>query len=137
MRGVRVGVILAPSVAACFALCGVLLARNIIGNRLTHSSRVEQTKKAGAELIDSLESYKKDMGRYPEALSDLIPKHLGRIPEPTYGTGKWVYASEEDGNAFWLGAGYNDIALLQGGREDDLYPVLYWQSSKSKWYLSE
>ena len=35
----------------------------------------------GRQLVDSLEGYKRDKGHYPAKLSDLLPKHIKKLPQ--------------------------------------------------------
>jgi hypothetical protein len=37
---------------------------------------------AAQPLLDALEAYKRDNGRYPEELEQLVPKYLDEVPEP-------------------------------------------------------
>lgn len=44
-------------------------------------------------LIDALERYRVDFGRYPGKLKWLTPKYIPEIPEPNWGVKRWDYFS--------------------------------------------
>ncbi len=50
----------------------------------------EANKEKAQEVIDAIESYLSDHGRFPEALSDLVPVYLPEIPK-TLGGAEYDY----------------------------------------------
>lgn len=57
---------------------------SILNSELPHlvrTERAERTLRAGLLALIAIESYKKDHGKPPVALSDLVPKYLPSVPE--------------------------------------------------------
>ena len=76
-------------------------------------------KSQGAAIIEALDAYERNHGRYPEALSVLT----GILIETRYGA--WHYRVEEGGRkcAIWVGDYGRNLFELS------------WDSDKKSWYL--
>jgi hypothetical protein len=81
------------------------------------TKHLEETKQIGNTVVQALEKYRADNGRYPVSLEKLVPAYLFEIPKPTWGLKKWKYETENkdefdlrvdesihtgDGNALWF-----------------------------------
>jgi hypothetical protein len=94
------------------------------GPRLTAEERADMIAEMKyesstvAELMNSLQAYFDDHGKYPDSLGDLVPKYLDRIkPHKRGGQKEWIYSRDENGS-FVLGIGYESYCGLS-------YPVVY------------
>ena len=79
---------------------------------------VARNKRIGDEVVERLEAYKAEHGRYPEYL-EKIPDAL---PSPDVGRCVWEYRSYEDGAEFYL-----DV------QSDGWYQSLSYESDRGKW----
>ncbi len=58
---------------------------------------------AAQPIIDALDAWKGDHGRYPDELQALAPVYLDTVPEPQAPLrGEWCYGPLEDGREFYL-----------------------------------
>lgn len=78
---------------------------------------IKDTFYTAGEIMNSLQAYFDDHGKYPDSLSDLVPKYLDRIKPPKRGQTGWLYSRAEKGN-FSLEIGYESYCGLS-------YPVAY------------
>jgi hypothetical protein len=83
---------------------------------LVPTAPVDETKRRGDVLIQALNKYHADNGRFPSALAELSPRYLKEIPEPDWGLRRWLYEASEsdfylqvnetertpDGDSHWL-----------------------------------
>jgi len=83
----------------------------------------------GTEIIEALDKYQGDTGRYPVSLSELVPKYLDKVKPAPFGDVGWQYR-KEDSNGFSLKAGYK---LL--GDSDYLYPYMLYSSTDQQWMV--
>lgn len=79
-------------------------------------SLMTATTVSGNTIVEALEKFHNDHGRYPDALTELVPNYLPEIPPPVWGLRKWKYVGNGndfdirvdesihtgDGNALWL-----------------------------------
>jgi hypothetical protein len=72
--------------------------------------RCQQTRE-NTRIAFSLEAYKKDHGRYPKKLQDLIPKHLQQLPQDRYSGKPVIYRPVADG--------YTLYSVGPDGKDDD------------------
>lgn len=86
---------------------------------------VEFAKARGQRVINALETYFADNGRYPANLDDLVPNHLKAMPHPLAGEPHWAYRASNEPNdqQFWLAFGI-----------DDMYPSESFNSADKQWY---
>ncbi|MEM1058623.1 MAG: hypothetical protein AAGK14_05195 [Verrucomicrobiota bacterium] len=49
------------------------------------------TERRGNLIVDALENYHTDHGKYPKELTQLIPKYLVSIPNPAVDAKEWEY----------------------------------------------
>ena len=77
---------------------------------------IKETAKRGNIVVDALERYHADHGKFPDALVVMTPEYLPNIPLPTWGLGEWIYVptgsdfdlrvneskNTGDGNSRWL-----------------------------------
>ncbi len=89
-----------------------------------------ETMKIGGDIINALETYHSEHGRYPNTLDDLIPKYITQIKPPPWGETGWLYKRHK--KDFVLEVGYEI-----GAGTDYLYPVRFYSSSHGSWILSE
>jgi hypothetical protein len=61
---------------------------------------VDETKRRGDVVIQALNNFHADHGRFPRSLAELSPQYLEEIPEPDWGLRRWLY--EPDGSDFYL-----------------------------------
>lgn len=66
---------------------------------------IRESQERGNEIVEALEGYFKDQGRYPSQLDSLTPKYLSQIQEPVAGTRPWRYVTDEAGSVFDLSFG--------------------------------
>src|SRR5688572_21830976 len=71
-----------------FILLGMML--NIAGCDPARSG--EMNKANAQKIITALKKHKQDTGRYPPALSSLVPKYLAELPKAE--DAKWFYVSK-------------------------------------------
>ncbi|MDH4240571.1 MAG: hypothetical protein OEW48_13505 [Phycisphaerae bacterium] len=83
----------------------------------------------GGDLINALETYHSEHGRYPHALDGLIPKYVTQIKPPRWGDTEWLYTC--NGKGFVLKVGY------EFGYGNDLYPVMFYDSSQGYWIVDK
>ena len=83
---------------------------------VTGHDAIKETTKRGNIIVDALERYHSDHGKYPDVLAALIPEYEPNIPLPTWGLGEWIYDPTDsgfdlrvneskntgDGNSRWL-----------------------------------
>jgi hypothetical protein len=72
-------------------------------------------------VVEALESYKLDHGRYPAELQALVPRYLKQIAPPLIGT-KWGYSAPDDGARF--------ILAFEG---DDREPCGFYEPNGDRW----
>ncbi len=70
----------------------------------------------GNEIVEALEGYYADTGRYPASLDELVPKYLNEIKEPLWGDSGWEYG----GSPAQLKVGYKS--------RGQLYPMMVYNS---------
>lgn len=54
-------------------------------------NELEKTKSLGNMVVIAINSYHKANGKYPMGLEFLVPEYINRLPQPTFGLGKWQY----------------------------------------------
>jgi hypothetical protein len=86
--------------------------------------KVHESKRAGDEIIQAIESYRQREGRYPAKLNDLVPRYLRAISPPTAGQKQWTYWAEPNGSAFDLA--FQDVRAV---------PRWYYPSYAHRWYF--
>jgi hypothetical protein len=64
-------------------------------------SSISEDLQRGDQIVAAVEQYKLDKGRYPDALSALVPQYISAIQNPRYGKRQWEYRTYPDG-AFGL-----------------------------------
>lgn len=67
------------SICLCF---GFLLALTIPLYKSLDQPTANEGQQKADELVNALEQYKNDMGRYPADLDLLVPAYLNVIPQP-------------------------------------------------------
>ena len=85
------------------------------GVMFVHRANVEESIRRGDLIISKLREYRAANGRYPNALTELVPTYLPSIPQPRVSDG-WDYDAEKGGSEFWLSF---DPSLLNDGRRYD------------------
>lgn len=84
--------------AAFVGFCGFVNLVNLPGK-----GESDREARANAhELVEILGAYYSDHGRYPEALGELSPRYVARLPEPSEGR-SFEYVPDPDGHDFALG----------------------------------
>jgi len=79
----------------------VLALASVLAYRaLTSRVYSEANKPEGEAIVAALEGYKRDQGRFPDRLGQLVPKYLPATPVPAQLT-LIAYAAPEDGSACW------------------------------------
>jgi hypothetical protein len=86
-----------------------------------------ETMIIGGDIINVLETYHSEHGRYPNTLDDLIPKYITQIKPPLWGETGWLYKRHK--KDFVLEVGY------EFGDGDYLYPVIFYSSSHGSWIV--
>jgi hypothetical protein len=66
------------------------------------ADQINESKRRGDDIIQSLESYRAQNGRYPARLDLLIPAYQKSIENPTTGNQQWIYSVRSDGQFFNL-----------------------------------
>lgn len=87
------------------------------------SWRVDESQYRGDSIIRQLAAFRRQNGRYPDRLDELVPQYIKSIPEPRVGRG-WDYEALEGGKEFRLMFAVGDYEYpnsryySQGGRWD-------------------
>ncbi len=81
-----------------------------------------ETIRIGNQVVDFLDKYRLENGRYPESLDK-----LGEVPEPKWGE-KWLYKCLKDGDAYELLTGHEN-------KDGSYGPALYYnnENNSSEW----
>ena len=83
-------------------------------------NRIERDRLAtidiGNEIVEALQVYFEDNGRYPASLDELVPKYLKEIKKPLWGDSGWEYG----GSPALLNVGYES-------RKGVCYPIMYYR----------
>jgi hypothetical protein len=80
------------------------------------TASVDETTRRGDVLVQALNKYRADHGRFPRSLAELSPQYLKEIPQPDWGLRRWIYEPSEsdfylkvnetehtgDGDSHWL-----------------------------------
>ena len=66
------------------------------------TSGVAETRRRGDMICGAIEAYRVETGKFPAALSELQPKFLREVPQPTVGYRRWQYELLDHGTNFWL-----------------------------------
>jgi len=103
---------------------GALVALIVIYKLVVIFVLTDENRPAGEEIVAAVEAFKLGNKRYPEKLSELQPKYLGRIPRPAPRT-NFIYAVSSDGTAAWFG-----YQTSQGGLSE-------YSSGTRKWRAIE
>jgi hypothetical protein len=78
--------------AGGFVIVALVIFLHILLDR-TDEFRIQA--KRGQPIVRAIDSYRKDVGRYPVSLSVLIPKYLSQMPDTSYPSGHkfdgWEY----------------------------------------------
>ena len=56
----------------------------------------------GDQIVAAVERFRKDHGRYPQALTELVPTYLAAIKQPAYGQRQWDYVVHADTDKYAL-----------------------------------
>lgn len=106
-------------------LIAAVLFLNWYAPRSLEADRSE-TMAIGDEIVEALDRYFSEHGRYPNSFDALVPKYLDKIKAPIWGEA-WQYESyPPNGDAFELKVGYKDWG-------NSYYPVMYYISTEKKW----
>lgn len=91
--------------------------------------RLEESKRAGTEVVAGLRAYHDEHETYPDRLDELVPRYLAAVPQPTWGLGRWSYErySPADGSVYFR------IAVAENASG---YPVLYYDVAAARWVLN-
>ena len=127
----------APQTAARSGLVrfatGVLLLAAILGSAQIGGLMQRRARDVTAlQVLDALESYKKENGTYPDSLDALVPKYLAQVPRPEIGLirdedDRFSYSNYGDSYALefasvlWVQCQYSppyEFAAGGGGDED-------------------
>jgi hypothetical protein len=95
------------------------------------SSNIQASKAKGAELIEKIELYRKENGRLPTQLDELVPRYISSVPAPLAGERRWNYNLTGDGNTFYLGFSMPNNATWGG------YPSCGYESQVNQWHVDE
>lgn len=82
-----------------------------------------RAKSRGESICEALERFRVRNGKFPNSLTDLVPKELREVPEPGYGDPTWRYLVAVDRNSFSLSFGI-----------DNFYPCCVRDSETSRWH---
>jgi len=111
--------------------CLLLLYAIFIEPSPEERARAEaETMIIGSDIINALETYHSEHGRYPNTLDDLIPKYVTQIKQPLWGETGWLYKRHK--KDFVLKVGYEF-----GDGTDYLYPVRFYDSSHGSWIVDK
>ena len=80
--------------------------------------------KIGDSIVRRLETFRRENGRYPARLEELVPEYLSSVPTPRVGRG-WSYRT--DGKKFNLSFGVGEHN----------YPTSWFWSDERRWYTEE
>lgn len=86
-------------------LAGLCILTSVVNGTLSAQWmpwKVRESKTRGNEVVAALDVYRRDNGRYPKDLIELCPKYLTELPQPTAGSERWTYYSDNDGRSFNL-----------------------------------
>jgi len=111
-------------ILACLFLLGIIFLEPSPKER--ERARVE-TMIIGGDILNVLETYLSEHGRYPHALDVLVPKYMAKLKPPRWGDTEWLYTFNEKGFILKVGYEYNT----------DLYPVMIYESSQGYWYVNQ
>jgi hypothetical protein len=103
-------------------------ANDLSANWNRFHAAINASKVRGDMIVEQLERFHTEEGRYPESLDDLVPEYLTEIPHPTDGEG---FFYEPRDNGFRLKFGYWFV------KDIDLYPRCCFSSSEKKWLIDE
>ena len=121
-----------PAALRWFAACGAILLGVRLGAEIGKAHRLklmEEIPARARNLVAAIDAFERENGRPPDALEDLVPRHLPAIP-PTGcgGHPEWFYnrapysghpSDDVYGSNRWV------LALFVGGRPMGMYRVLY------------
>jgi hypothetical protein len=67
-----------------------------------HKAVVRGDESRASEIVAALEKYRRNRGRYPDRLSELVPEYIAAVKPPHYGVKKWEYVHYPKRNSFAL-----------------------------------
>jgi hypothetical protein len=73
-------------------LSGLFMASAIYGTSWEFKREDAANRRQSILLVDAIERYRADTGRYPVRLADLQPKYLPRVPKCQYGLWRLNFA---------------------------------------------
>lgn len=79
---------------------------------------VRKTQRNGEKILEAIELYSEENGKYPDCLAQLIPKYLPEIPPSFIDVREWYYYRTPE--AFFLGASIT-------------YPACHYLPYSKKW----
>ena len=124
-----------------FILCFLIAIGLFVSSCRGHfgSAEEESIKAQAKPIIEAIEKYKKDNGKYPENLSDLVPKYIPSIKNPNLGVKKWKYVRFFGDKRYapnLRGEGY-ELTVFE---RDDSYECIFftkYPSGKEIWYVDQ
>ena len=100
------------TVAILLLLSGIIVYYSFIVEERDRVATID----IGNEIVEALQAYTKDYGKYPDLLDELVPEYLKEIKKPLWGTSGWVY----DWNS-------THISLKVGYKtHEQLYPLMIY-----------
>ena len=134
------GLLSLAALLGCRARQGPALAKSACK---WNATVVNESIEAGNLIVGALERWHASVGRFPEALSDLVPAYLPSLPAPTAGTREWRYVCVESGLEYGLSFGCvvpNGRLSPSSGDDVSFYPSATTGSktlAAERWYVNE
>ena len=91
---------------------------------------VRRSMASGDLLISKLYLFRERNGKFPNALTDLVPDYIDSLPLPSAGGKEWDY-TVKDGKSFFLWFGMPRDSRWGG------YPSCIYNSRSGNWYKDE
>jgi hypothetical protein len=95
------------------------------------SAAIEESKSRGLLVVKLIGDFRKENGRLPRELDELVPKYASALPLPTAGGKHWEYRLVRGGESFMLSFGMPEDSPFY------FYPNCAFSSRTGRWYLDE
>jgi hypothetical protein len=117
---------------------GLALAAGVFVYWWAHrdEARLEESKDRGAVIVEGLLRYRAEHGTYPVELSELVPRYVPAIEEPTWGLERWRYR-RLTADDIAVAAGEDEVFFqISVAANESGYPVLFYDYVGRRWVLN-
>ncbi|MGH7179842.1 MAG: type II secretion system protein GspG [Tepidisphaeraceae bacterium] len=115
-KNIFVGLLVVAGFGTALAVVGIIVER-------AEQADIQKAKSQATQIIQAIDQFHMETGRYPESLEHLIPKYSAPFAAPAWGDGVWRYMLDPKGN------GYHLYVRTEGRHAE----TLYYESAAQVW----